>query len=182
MNFYISDTHFGHANVLGYDNRPFLSVEEMEEEIVKRWNTVVTKGDTVYILGDFCWQGDAEWIRILNRLNGNKVLIVGNHDVRGSAKLRAMFQDIKDYKEITDAGRKVILCHYPVMCFKNHFHGAFHLYGHVHNSFEWNLVEHQKRMMTDLYERQYQMYNVGCMLPYMDYTPRTLDEIIEGAK
>ncbi len=176
--FYISDTHFGHDNILHFDNRPFKSVEEMEEVMVERWNAVVGKGDTVYILGDFCWKKETEWIRILNRLNGGKVLIVGNHDLHGSATLRKMFQDIKEYKEIEDNGRKVVLCHYPMPWFKNHFYGTYHLYGHVHNSFEWNMVEHDKRLMVELYGRPCQMYNVGCMMPYMDYTPRTLDEIV----
>lgn len=180
MNFYISDTHFGHANILHFDNRPFQTVEEMEEVMVERWNAVVGKGDTVYILGDFCWQKEPEWIRILDRLNGAKVLIVGNHDLSGSATLRKKFQDVKEYKEISDNGRKVVLSHYPIPCYKNHFYGWFHLYGHVHNSFEWNMMEHDKCLMTELYGKACQMYNVGCMMKYMDYTPRTLDEILEG--
>ena len=180
MNFYISDTHFGHGNILHFDNRPFNSVEEMEEVMVKRWNAVVGKGDTVYILGDFCWKKEPEWIRILNRLNGGKVLIVGNHDLHGSATLRKMFQDIKEYKEISDNGRKVVLCHYPIPCFKNHFYGWFHLYGHVHNTFEYDLMEETRRVLVKTHGAMSQMYNVGCMLPYMDYTPRTLDEILEA--
>jgi calcineurin-like phosphoesterase family protein len=178
--FYISDTHFGHANILRFDNRPFSSVERMEEELVKLWNSVVSKGDTVYILGDFCWGKEPEWIRILKRLNGGKVLIVGNHDITGSATLRSMFQDVKEYKEIRDNGRKVILCHYPIPCFKNHHYGAYHLYGHVHDTWEQQLVEDTKRTMIEKHGVMCQMYNVGCMMPYMDYTPRTLDEIIRG--
>jgi len=176
--FYISDTHFGHANILHFDNRPFKTTEEMEEVLVERWNAVVTKGDIVYILGDFCWKKESEWIRILNRLNGSKVLIVGNHDIRGSATLRKMFLSVEEYKEIEDEGRKVILCHYPIPFFMNHFYGSYHLYGHVHSSFEWNMVEHDKYLMEELYDRQCNMYNVGCMMTYMDYAPRTLDEIV----
>ena len=178
MNFYISDMHFGHANVLRFDNRPWKTVEEMEEELVRRWNAAVGKGDTVYILGDFCWQKEPEWIRILNRLNGGKVLIVGNHDIHGSATLRKMFQDVKEYKEIKDNGRFVVLSHYPIPCFKNHFYGAYHLYGHVHITFEHDLMEDTKRRLIEDHGVQCQMYNVGCMMPYMDYTPRTLDEIV----
>lgn len=63
-------------------------------------------------------------------------------------------------------------------CFKNHFYGSFHLYGHVHNSFEWNMMEHDKYLMEELYTKPCQMFNVGVMMPWMDYTPRTLDEII----
>ena len=59
MIYYIADTHFGHKNVIRFDQRPFFDVEEMEESITMLWNAVVRKNDTVYILGDFCW-GKAE--------------------------------------------------------------------------------------------------------------------------
>jgi calcineurin-like phosphoesterase family protein len=182
MNYYIADMHFGHANVLKFDSRPWESVEEMENALVERWNAKVGKSDTVYILGDFCWQKEPEWIRILNRLNGGKVLIVGNHDIHGSATLRKMFQDVKEYKEIKDNGRFVVLSHYPIPCFKNHFYGAYHLYGHVHDTFEHRVMLVTKNLLVKMHSCMCQMYNVGCMMPYMDYTPRTLDEIIAGAE
>ena len=55
MNFYISDTHFSHANCLAFDNRPFKTVEEMDAEMIRRWNAVVNNVDLVYILGDLHW-------------------------------------------------------------------------------------------------------------------------------
>ena len=179
-NFYIADTHFDHDAIISFDNRPFIfGAEEMNAALIKNWNGVVGKDDTVYILGDFCWSTADRWIEVLEQLNGNKELILGNHDLKNMpAKLKKMFQDIKEYKEIKDNGRDVVLCHYPIPCFKNHFYGWYHLYGHVHNSFEANMMENAKRLMTDLYGEQCQMYNVGCMMPYMDYTPRTLNEIV----
>lgn len=182
--FYIADTHFDHDAIISFDNRPFIfGAEEMNAALIKNWNGVVGKDDTVYILGDFCWSTADRWIEVLKQLNGNKELILGNHDLKNMpAKLKKMFQDIKEYKEIKDNGRDVVLCHYPIPCFKNHFYGWYHLYGHVHNSFEANMMENAKRLMTDLYGKQCQMYNVGCMMAYMDYTPRTLDEIVMGAK
>lgn len=182
MNRYISDLHFGHANILHFDNRPFTGVSEMERVIVENWCRVVNKNDTIYILGDFCWGKEEEWKRLLSDLTGDKVLIRGNHDLKSmSSSLKHMFQDIKDYKEIEDNGRHIVLCHYPIPCFKNHFYGWYHLYGHVHNSFEQNMTEHDKYLMTELYNKPCNMYNVGCMMPYMGYTPRTLDEIISGS-
>lgn len=53
--FYISDWHYGHANVIAFDNRPFKSLLEMDEALVDRWNAVVSPGDTVYVLGDMFW-------------------------------------------------------------------------------------------------------------------------------
>ena len=179
MNFYISDTHFGHANIMHYDNRPFTSVDEMDNKLIENWNKVVGKDDHVYICGDFCWDKEPRWIELLEKLNGQKTLIKGNHDITPQ-KSRRLFADVKEYKEIDDNGRKVVLSHYPIPCFKNHFYGWYHLYGHVHISFEYNMMEHDRYEMETLYTKPCEMYNVGCMLPYMNYTPRTLDEIIEG--
>lgn len=187
MNFYISDTHFGHENVLAFDGRPFSSVEEMESELIRRWNSVVGKGDIVYILGDFCWGKESEWIRILRRLNGNKVLIRGNHDIKGSEALRKMFSDVKDYKEIKDNGRKVILSHYPIPLYHSAYDpNCYMLCGHVHDTKENGFLtmwkHHLRYSRRSENDNHGQIYNVGCMLPYMDYTPRTLDEIVRAVE
>lgn len=88
--FYISDTHFGHAHIIRYDNRPFMNATEMEEAIIERWNEVVSDKDTVYILGDFSWYKEEQTLGILNRLSGKKVLVKGNHD-RISPKVAKKF-------------------------------------------------------------------------------------------
>ena len=178
--FYISDWHFGHKNVLAFDNRPFKSIEEMNNELIRRWNDVVSDGDIVYILGDMFWCTPSKAAPIMDQLNGQKFLIKGNHDKWHDAKFDKKFVKIDEYMEVEDEGRKVVLCHYPIPCFKNHFYGWIHLYGHVHNSFEWNMMEHQRFLMEELYDRQCNMINVGSMMPWIDYAPRTLDEIIEG--
>ena len=71
MNRYIADTHFSHSNIIRFDNRPFDSVKEMDDYLIENWNKKVKKDDTTYILGDFCWGKEPEWIEILNKLNGN---------------------------------------------------------------------------------------------------------------
>lgn len=178
--FYISDWHFGHANVLAFDNRPFTDVEQMNDALIRRWNAVVSDGDIVYILGDMFWCTPKHASGIVDQLNGQKFLVKGNHDRWHDAKFDKKFVKIDEYMEVDDAGRNVVLCHYPIPCFKNHFYGWFHLYGHVHNSFEWNMMEHQRFLMEELYDRPCAMVNVGAMMPWMDYTPRTLDEILSG--
>lgn len=179
--FYISDWHYGHKNCIAFDNRPFISVEQMNEALIQNWNNVVEPGDIVYILGDMFWCCSAEAIPVMDKLNGQKFLVKGNHDRFHDSEFSRKFVKISEYMEIDDEGRKVVLCHYPIPCFKNHFYGWYHLYGHVHNSFEANMMESTKRMMTDLYSKQCQMFNVGAMMPWMNYTPRLLDEIIGGA-
>lgn len=180
--FYIADWHYGHKNIIHYDNRPFFTVEHMNRELIDRWNKVVAPEDVVYILGDMFWCTAKEAIPVLDQLNGQKFLIKGNHDSDGNAEFRKRFVKITEYLEVEDEGRKIVLCHYPMPCFKNHFYGWYHLYGHVHNSFEYQMMEYDKRLMTDLYDQQCRMYNVGAMMPYMDYTPRTLDEIVSGSE
>lgn len=176
--FYIADWHYGHANCIHFDNRPFKDVEEMNESLIANWNSVVSHCDTVYVLGDMFWCKTTEAIAVLDKLNGQKILVQGNHDRVHDTQFRSKFVKIDEYMEIKDGDRNVVLCHYPIPCFKNHFYGWYHLYGHVHTSFEYNMMEHQKYLMKELYTRPCEMYNCGAMIPYIGYTPRTLDEIL----
>ena len=180
MNLYTSDLHFGHANVIRFDHRPFLDVDEMDRFLIQMWNHRVQPDDHVYILGDVCYRNTKpeEWY--LRQLSGHKHLIIGNHDNADTvAALRNMFEDIAEYREINDSGRQVVLCHYPILGFHDHYFGWTHLYGHLHASFEWNVTEHAKRLLKKLYVRDdiCRMANIGAMLPYMDYTPRSLEEL-----
>ena len=180
---YIADTHFDHASILAYDNRPFDSVDGMNEAMIERWNAVVKDGDLTWILGDFCASEDpARWKAILSRLNGRKALITGNHDAPAAvaAALDAgLLERAEPYAEIEDGERRVVLCHYPIPSFRDHYFGWVHLYGHVHSAFEWNIAEYSKRLIKNLYAPRpvCQMANVGAMMAYMDYTPRSLDEL-----
>lgn len=174
--FYISDTHFGHSGIIRYDNRPFTNVEEMDETIIKRWNDAVSNNDTVYILGDFSWYKEGQTLEILNRLSGKKVLIKGNHD-RISPKVSRKFMKVCDYLEIKNNGQKVVLSHYPMPFWNGQFRNSVHLYGHVHNSHQWNICEHLRKELEQLQDIPMRMYNVGCMMEWIDYTPSTLSEI-----
>lgn len=176
-NFYISDWHYGHKNILAYDNRPFKTIEEMDKTLVDRWNEAVSPSDRVFVLGDMFWCNEDCAVPILQSLNGEKVLVLGNHDTYKKQAFRSQFSRITEYLEVKDGGKNVVLCHYPIPCFKNHFHGWYHLYGHVHNSFEWNMMEYDKMLLKELYGHPCNMFNVGAMMPWMDYTPRTLGQI-----
>ena len=133
-NFYIADIHFGHSNIIKFDDRPFDTVEHMREYMVNNWNKKVNHADTVYILGDFCWGKESEWIEILDELKGNKVLIRGNHDLKQmSKKLKEKFLFVKDKYEISDHGKKLILSHYPEIAYKKSYDSnVFMFHGHVH--------------------------------------------------
>ena len=185
MNFFISDLHFGHVNALAFDNRPFATIEKHDEYIINRWNNTIGIDDDVYLLGDISWYGSVKTLEIFNQLNGNIHLIKGNHDLKllKNPELRTRFMEIVDYKELElENGKKIVLSHYPIPCYNKHHHGWIHLYGHVHNGVEWNLMESIKRQMTEIYQIPCEMYNVGAMLPYINYKPRTLEEIVQGYK
>lgn len=172
------------SNVIRFDNRPWSTVEEMDLALINNWNSVVTSADTVYICGDFCWQKEDRWIEILEQLNGNKQLIKGNHEIKSpSAKLKKYFQDIKEYKEITDDGRHVILCHYPIMCYKSSYdEKTWMVHGHTHTTREQDFVEKWTRELaaskTTNSDSCGHIINCGCMMLWMGYVPRTLDELI----
>lgn len=180
---YISDWHYNHANILHFDNRPFRTVTEHDAELIRRWNAAVNPCDTVYVLGDMFWCNMTVAIDVLKQLNGNIILIKGNHDRCHDTRLLKCFAKVCDYLEVEDGEDHIVLSHYPIPCFKNHFYGWLHFYGHVHTSFEYNMMQHDRYLMESLYDKSCKMYNVGAMLPYMDYTPRTKDEILaEGEK
>lgn len=176
MIYYIADNHFGHKNVIRFDNRPFADTVLMDGVLVHNWNERVTEDDTVYILGDCFWKNEENSVKLIQRLKGHKHLIQGNHD-RVHGRLRFYYESIEHYAEINDNDRLVILCHYPIPFYKNQHYGAVMLYGHVHNTREQDFIEKWKRELWES-EIPCNMINVGCMMEYMKYTPRTLDEIL----
>ena len=179
-NFYISDPHFGHFNVMRYDGRPFNSLQEMEDVLTENWNKRVKANDTVYILGDVSWfNNGADNRALLNSLNGKKILIRGNHD-KVMNQCKDCFAEIRDYARIVDGDQTVILFHYPIAFWDGQFRDTVHLYGHVHNSHQWNMFESWMREARALQDIPMRAYNVGAMMDYMDYGPRTLKEIIES--
>ena len=179
MNFYISDLHLGHHKALTYDDRPFKTVDEQNAVIIERWNDRVKTSDKVYILGDCLWDNFL-LESVIKELNGRKCLILGNHD-RITAPFEKVFYQIETMVKIKDTGRIVTLCHYPIAHWEGADRGWIHLYGHIHAGRDSRpFLEYKREMCKRDYP--YECYNVGCMLPYMDYTPRTLDEIIDGGR
>lgn len=174
--FYISDLHIGHENVIKHDGRPFSDTAQMHKTLVQNWNNAVKYSDEVYILGDFAWK-NAEGLETLKELGGRKFLILGNHD-KPTEEMKSFFEWVKDYAVIKDNGTQVVLSHYPIAHWINQYRGAVHLYGHVHNNEEKDYGAFKK--YGELCKETgipFECYNVGCMLDYMGYTPRTLEEI-----
>ena len=198
MNYYISDLHLFHKNVTmegsNFNNSHFKTLDEMHETILKNWNNVVHNNDDVYLLGDILWKESDEAIALVSQLCGRLHAVRGNHCQFKDSRYKRLFCEICDYKEVSDNihGRNynVVLSHYPIMFWKKmrRFNNDgnvnkqfyIHLYGHVHNSIEYNLYQQFLDYVNDNYHYGALAFNVGCMMPYMNYTPRTLEEILSA--
>lgn len=190
MKYYISDLHLFHENAIEFDHRPFTSLQEMHDTILKNWNERVTNGDMVYILGDVSMRGKKEdLIAFVAQLKGRKILIKGNHDDVSDYRYQQLFHEIYDYKEMHDMVGKehysLVLSHYPIFSWRGMGSGRILLYGHTHESeedrfYQQCLIEMQAHDCRHVYDGKLRAYNVGCMKPYMNYTPRTLEEIMKS--
>ena len=128
--FFTSDTHFGHAPIIKYNERPFSSVEEMDESLIDIWNSIVGKRDIVYHMGDFAWNRYGHYRM---RLNGKIYLCLGNHDPR--SKLENLFTDVRDIFYLKSFRPKIFLSHYAHRSWRGSRtieDGSIHLYGHSH--------------------------------------------------
>lgn len=139
--FFTSDTHFSHANILKFCERPFKTIDEMNEVLIDNWNKVVKEDDIVFHLGDFCFGGPQLWDKFLERLNGKKYLILGNHDMQYVSRdsfqkyTKRFFEDVAPQMNILIDDWHLYLNHYPYLAFG----GAWNLkrkvgqvFGHVH--------------------------------------------------
>lgn len=138
MIYYTSDLHIGHANILKHCNRPFSNVDEMNEALIENWNRRLCHNDTVFVLGDLFFRNALPASHYLERMKGKKHLIIGNHD-RGWMKqtdVMRYFEDISLMREVVDRGRKLTLCHYPMLAWNGCGKGAYHIYGHVHSNLD----------------------------------------------
>ncbi len=136
MIFFTSDLHIGHKNIIKLCNRPFSSLEKMDDSLISNWNQVVTNGDTIYVVGDLMFRTQTDPNCILKRLKGKKHLIVGNHDNCWLNKVNVdtYFKSIERYAEISDGKRKLALCHYPMMIWGGTGKGSYLIHGHIHNN------------------------------------------------
>lgn len=197
MRYYISDCHFYHRSLLvSMDRRPFESVEAMNAFMIEKWNEKVRENDEVVILGDFSWGNAEETETLLKALHGKKYLIRGNHDLYLKDKKfdQSLFGWVKEYAELHDNKRKVVLSHYPIVCYNGQYRlneagqpKTWMLYGHIHNTHDQQLIDAYGKMVSQTTHRRIgseeqvpipiQMINVFCMRS--GYQPLSLDEWIE---
>ncbi len=158
--FVISDTHWHHANIIKYCNRPFHTVHEMDEVMIKNWNKVVKPEDKVYHLGDvyFPKKEPSDWL--FNRLNGTKVLILGNHDNGKDQSLLKCFKRVYSYRILPNFD--VILSHIPIHESSMPGRVKLNIHGHTH----------EKGSPPGPYR--------SACVEMQNYTPRLLEELING--
>lgn len=124
--FFSADHHFNHDNIIKYCNRPFNNIDDMNEELIKKWNEKISKGDLIYYLGDLSW---SRW-DILDRLNGQIYLIKGSHD-----RIRKPIANIIKIRHLLNfriEKKPLSLCHYCMRVWHLSHYNSYMLYGHSH--------------------------------------------------
>ena len=170
MIYYTADLHLGRANVIRHCDRPFKSVDEMDEALIQNWNSRVHRLDTVYIVGDLFFRNRRPCEECLAELKGRKHLITGNHDSSWMKQTDwpGFFESVNSLLTMKDNGRLVTLCHYPLMTWPDSRRDSYMVYGHIHNSTAagfWPLIRDNPHML-----------NAG--VDVNRFFPVTLDELI----
>lgn len=196
MRYYIADLHFWHRALNEHmDCRGFDSVEDMNAHIIEQWNKKVRKNDEVVILGDFSWGNAQQTQEVLEQLNGRLYLIVGNHDrfLEDKKFDSSRFVWIKQYAELNENRRKVVLSHYPIACYNGQYRKdedgnpkTYMLHGHIHKTQDQQLID-----FFEEYVKSQSHVSIGgdietipchfinCFCMYSNYQPMTLDEWLE---
>lgn len=135
---FTSDTHAFHKNIIKYCNRPFADEYEMTSVLARNINKSLPNGGLIYHLGDWSMGGPESPYKFRELINKNIefILIEGNHDESNLRKreFRALFKEIHPLVEVKISGQRMTLCHYAMRVWNKSHHGAWHLYGHSHNS------------------------------------------------
>ena len=191
MRYYISDLHFYHDTLnRAMDNRGFRDEQDMNEYMIHQWNSRVRKNDEVVVLGDLSMENWEKTKEVLDQLRGKIYLIQGNHDrfVKDKNFDASRFIWVRSYAEMHDNGRKIILSHYPVLCYNGQNrlskHGnpkTFMLHGHVHDTLDQRLLEQFQQITRGTLrgEQPIPCNLLNCFCMYSDYIPLGLDEWIE---
>jgi calcineurin-like phosphoesterase family protein len=132
-----SDFHFGHKNVINFCNRPFEDMAEQDSSLVETWNKYVGPQDNAFILGDFSFYRAVETTKLLQSMNGHKLLVKGNHDhSRELGRVSGWLRWVH-YHEMDLAEDRVTMSHFPMLSWHRMHRGAYHLHGHCHGTLSY---------------------------------------------
>jgi len=163
--YFTSDTHFGHVNIIKYCNRPFKNVEHMDKSLIRNWNARVKKNDMVFHLGDFAYRNSLSQRNYMEGLNGQIILIRGNHDSNNNCK------SIIDSMFIHIGGHEFFLTHEPDWGAGGQYGGSLVICGHVHELWKFQHFDYPD------FGIQYDAINVG--VDVWNYRPITINEILK---
>jgi len=161
MIYITSDTHYNHTNILTYCNRPFSSVEEMNQVLIDNINNTVKPEDTLYHLGDVAFGAD-KWAEFINRFNCKNIhLILGNHDYRFKSRMKqsGLFRSVDKQVLFIYKNKDFIFTHYPP---NEKVDNVWNLFGHIHSNGNIN-----------------RKYHVDVGVDANNFTPISIDQIIE---
>lgn len=149
--FIYSDTHFGHVNILDYDHRPFTDIKDHDKSLITNWNKVV-KDDVIFFLGDFALTSKYYAKSIMERLNGIKFFIKGNHDKKDNIKLFEEFGTLlQPIHKIIIHGHTYILSHYPLESWEgSNAQKSIHIHGHTHGKEIMKLIKNRHNVSANL--------------------------------
>ena len=167
MIYYISDSHFGDERVMRLAKRPFHSVNDMDDTMISLWNKQVGGTDVVYVVGDFAIDSQTA-IKTLKQLNGQKILILGNHDACLNEQALQYFESTATICTIKDGVHSVTLCHYPLLSYENSIYNGYHVFGHIHN----NPRDIATKIIPSLPR------HLNCGADVIGFMPKTLQELI----
>lgn len=175
-----ADTHFYHNNIIKYCNRPFSTVEEMNEAIINNWNNVVKDRDAVYHLGDIALCSDELLTAIIKRLKGKKYLIRGNHDSRSVQAFENMGFIILRNPPIRLDEYRVILSHVPLPD-EQIPDGFVNIHGHIHDKPLHEVGRQRKNEFFEEYPRdKYSADNHICVsVDVTDFKPVNINELVQ---
>lgn len=170
---FVADTHFSHKNILRFKNKRIEVfnlntddenvLEQHDLELIKMWNSVIQKRDTVYILGDFSFASAEKTQKILEKLHGKKHLIIGNHD-KACKSLYNYFESVGQIKEVTfkktvfpflDENMHCVLSHFPMMAWNRRMHGSVMIHGHTHGALDNINIESEELRLDVGFDSQF---------------------------
>ena len=185
----ISDTHFGHGNIITYCSRPYVSnnlrpnVDAMDRDLIRRWNNRVAPTDLIYHLGDFGYALGKQELKtreeymqeLLSKLHGTKILIVGNHDKSAERMMEFGFDFACEEMVIAYFGQRLLLTHKPRPYLPSNI--DFVLHGHIHNHSDDHLrqFEHKGEIVPN------RRFNINLSVEVINYEPQSLRAVVSQA-
>lgn len=179
MKFFTSDWHLGHKRVVhDFGQRPFSSVEEMDNTIIENMFSGRKKGDMIFFLGDLYWNRDS-FLKMYNKIpKGVRFYwIIGNHDNKQVAQHRGHFELITPMMETKVQGNHIVLCHYQMTAWNRSHHNSWQLYGHYHKGGHTEGTPVGKQLNVNLEYHNYKPWTEEELIEHMNRRPDNFDYI-----